>query len=270
MWCSGRNRHRPAAVCHNHGMTSPAERFLSLSGRQLRAAHMALAEHALERWRAYASARGPMRYRETVAGTVQAVDADLPADAMRSARAGRDEARVGERYREPIAALQDKDWELPEPVGFAYYAIYNAFGKYAAGRPVDDWLIVNQALSSEQDPAQRALVLMRAVDVGLATARADAWQFRSDLTLEQMKTRLDAAWPTSWMERDSDRRPDSISGALDAGSSARIFHYGADLFVVNLAARGDPKALYAAETILLRDVLPVVGARQPAPCDPVD
>ena len=55
---------------------------------------------------------------------------------------------IQKKYREPICALQDDDWVLPEEASYAYYAIYNFFQKYALGKPIDDWLIVNQALSS--------------------------------------------------------------------------------------------------------------------------
>jgi len=79
------------------------------------------------------------------------VDIGLPADALRSARAGVDLANVASRYREPIVAMQDDDLNFPEPVEFAYYAIYNCFRKHACGEDIDPWLIVNQALSSSED-----------------------------------------------------------------------------------------------------------------------
>jgi hypothetical protein len=58
---------------------------------------------------------------------------------------------VAERYQEPIAALQDDDLTFPENITYAYYAIYNLFKKYAKIEVVDDWLIVNQSLSTEDD-----------------------------------------------------------------------------------------------------------------------
>ncbi|MFE3759550.1 hypothetical protein ACFXO9_35055 [Nocardia tengchongensis] len=75
------------------------------------------------------------------------MDVELPADALRSARAGVDLADIGNRYLEPITALQDDDLTFPDPVEFAYYAIYNCFSKYSRGDDIPDWLIVNQALS---------------------------------------------------------------------------------------------------------------------------
>ena len=62
-----------------------------------------------------------------------------------------------------MPALQDENLVFPEPVAFAYYAIYNLFRKYAAQADVDDWLIVNQALAAEADPEVRRRLLARAI-----------------------------------------------------------------------------------------------------------
>jgi len=93
-------------------------------------------------------------YLETVVGTTQKVDSDLPRDAFECAKQGRDLFNVRERYVEPIVAMQDFDLEFPDPIEFAYYAIYNLFRKYTGTEDVDDWLIVNQAASSETDETQ--------------------------------------------------------------------------------------------------------------------
>ena len=58
---------------------------------------------------------------------------------------------VERRYAEPITALQDEDFVLPDHIAYSYYAIYNLFRKYALRMDIDSWLIVNQALSSEID-----------------------------------------------------------------------------------------------------------------------
>ncbi|HLZ00295.1 MAG TPA: hypothetical protein VKT33_14650 [Candidatus Angelobacter sp.] len=47
-----------------------------------------------------------------------------------------------------MAALQDHDLEFPEQITFAYYSIYNLFGRYMSGDPIDDWLIVNQTMAA--------------------------------------------------------------------------------------------------------------------------
>lgn len=62
---------------------------------------------------------------------------------------GNDYLKVAERYREPIASMQDSDFEFPENVMYAYYALFNLFNKYVQKEAVDDWIIVNQALSAQ-------------------------------------------------------------------------------------------------------------------------
>ncbi len=140
-----------------------ADRFETLSAAEKRTVHLVLCRHALTRWREFCAGRPPIHYVESVVGTGQTVDPDLPADAVESARAGRDLQQVAARYREPIAAMQDDDLTFPEAITFAYYAIYNLFGKYAESRAVDDWLIVNQALAAEQEESRWRPLLAAAI-----------------------------------------------------------------------------------------------------------
>jgi hypothetical protein len=117
----------------------------------------------LAKWTAFIGSRGNTTYTETVCGTRQVVDATVPQDALTSAKQSRDVAKVQERYREPIVSLHDGDLELPSSVEFAYYSLYNLFRKYTGIEDVDDWLIVNQALSSETDETQWAPLLEAAI-----------------------------------------------------------------------------------------------------------
>lgn len=141
------------------------ERFLFLAPSGRRLVHERLVLQALARWKAYAEEQGGIRYRESVTGTEQAVDARLPEDAVESVRSGQSMAEVDERYAEPLAALQDDDLSFPEPVEFAYYAVYNFFRKYGLrDDEVDDWLIVSQAGSSEEDPRKWEDTLTREIE----------------------------------------------------------------------------------------------------------
>lgn len=144
-------------------MTPLAQEFLALTPEKRRVVHFALCQRALEKWTAYIAGRKEMTYTETVCGTTQQLDLSLPGDALASAKQGRDVAGVASRYGEPIVAMQDADLEFPEPIQFAYYALYNLFRKYVAGKVIDDWLIVNQALSTEPDLNQVAHVLRSAI-----------------------------------------------------------------------------------------------------------
>jgi hypothetical protein len=140
------------------------EQFLFLPAAGRRLVHERLVLEALARWKAYADAQGEIRYRETVTGTAQVVDAGLPGDALASVRSGQDTAAVDDRYGEPLAALQDDDLSFPEPVEFAYYAIYNFFRRYGLHEEVDDWLLVSQAGSSEEDQRKWAGTLTTAIE----------------------------------------------------------------------------------------------------------
>ncbi len=135
---------------------SLANEFFALNPEQRRSVHFALCEHALGKWNLYAKAQNKIEYIETVAGTRQEVDKKLPFDSFAVALQGIDLLNVAERYQEPIVALQDDDLTFPENITFAYYAIYNLFKKYVKIEVVDDWLIVNQALSTEDDSEARA------------------------------------------------------------------------------------------------------------------
>jgi len=130
---------------------TPAESFGQLGADRQRQVHLSLCEAALETWMKYVRLRAPLRYADSVVGMRHEVDIGLPADALRSARAGVDLANVESRYSEPIVAMQDDDLTFPEPVKFAYYAIYNCFRNHACGEDIDPWLIVNQALSSDDN-----------------------------------------------------------------------------------------------------------------------
>ncbi len=74
-----------------------------------------------------------------------------------------DARQVAQRYQEPIVAMHDDDLTFPDNIEFAYYAIYNLFRKYALGTEIDDWLIVNQALSAEKDSEKWATLLASAI-----------------------------------------------------------------------------------------------------------
>lgn len=126
--------------------------FLALDRGRRCQAHVHVCRHALGVWEAYAHDHAPFEYVDSVVGMLHRVDTTLPRDAFESVRASGDRLSIAYRYQEPIAALQDQDLELPSHIEFAYYAIYNLFQRYVAGAPIDDWLIVNQALASEPDP----------------------------------------------------------------------------------------------------------------------
>jgi hypothetical protein len=142
---------------------SAADEFYDLPVEQRCSVHLILCERALNTWLSYSRNRGPLEYVESVVGTHQVVDQQLPYDAFTAVLIGLDVQEIETRYREPISAMQTEDLEFPEAVTFAYYAIYNLFQKYTLHAVIDDWLIVNQALASETDRDSIKQLLMSAI-----------------------------------------------------------------------------------------------------------
>ncbi|MCX6952664.1 MAG: hypothetical protein NTV51_10945 [Verrucomicrobia bacterium] len=140
-------------------MTPLHDRFMMLPADLRKAVQIDLCRDALRVWSGYCREPRSLDYVESVCGTRQSVDHDLPDAAFRSVLAGKDVENVAARYREPIAALQDDDLEFPDSVEFAYYAIYNLFSRHVCDRVDDDWLIVNQALSAHGEGAEYASIL---------------------------------------------------------------------------------------------------------------
>ncbi|HEU4326870.1 MAG TPA: ankyrin repeat domain-containing protein [Roseiflexaceae bacterium] len=147
-----------------------AERFHALPAEAKKRVHEYLCAKALEAWLRYAIAAGEISYNDAVVGMFHVVDILLPVEAYALVFGGLGRVSpafaadpLEHRYREPVVALQDDDLEFEEGVLLGYYAIYNAFLKYALGRPIDDWLIVNQAVSVFSDRHDWEILLQTAL-----------------------------------------------------------------------------------------------------------
>lgn len=125
------------------------EEFLNLNAEKRKFVQFKLCENALEILNRYFNETGEISYVESVVGTFQTVDSKLPSDAFESAQIGKNLRNSDYRYSEPISAMQDDDLTFPNHIELAFYSIYNLFQKYVLNRNIDDWLIVNQALSAE-------------------------------------------------------------------------------------------------------------------------
>ncbi|MDP5240947.1 hypothetical protein Q9Q94_15500 [Uliginosibacterium sp. 31-16] len=124
-----------------------------MSAEQKKRVHLCLASIALKQWeKAIASGLVPLSYQETVTGTLQDVEELLPAEALVCIVEKTDPTSISARFLEPTCASGDEDWHLADEPMYAYLTIYNAFQKYALGKDIDDWMIVNQALSSLGTP----------------------------------------------------------------------------------------------------------------------
>ena len=144
-------------------MPTLASIFLNLPDQKKKAVHIDLCKQALQIWNDHCDSQKSLGYVETVCGTKQVVDRDLPTAAFRAVIAGSDSENVAYRYQEPIAAMQDDDLRFPDDIELAYYAIYNLFRRYVSSRIDDDWLIVNQALSAHGEGSDYASILEAAI-----------------------------------------------------------------------------------------------------------
>lgn len=138
--------------------------FLSLSAEKKRLVQFELCAKALGVLNAYLAETGEIRYVESIAGTRQLVDPKLPSNAFESAQKGENLFDAENRFAEPITALHYEDLEFPSYIEFAFYSIYNLFQKYVLNRKIDDWLIVNQALSAETDQGKWTELLKNAIE----------------------------------------------------------------------------------------------------------
>jgi hypothetical protein len=136
-----------------------AERYQQLPADAKRRVLVHLCRGALAVWEAHVRQAPELSWVERVAGTRQKVDVDLPRQAIDAVASGQAGPELQRRYQEPIAALQELDLLLPDPVEAAYYAIYNLARKFGPDAAVvDDWLIVNQAISAYPQERWRELV----------------------------------------------------------------------------------------------------------------
>lgn len=144
------------------------DEFLQLPADARKKVHQFLCAKALECWMRFADSKKKITYCDSVVGIIHNIDFQLPADAFQTAFGDCDKAAsdaIAQRYLEPITALQDIDVEFPAEIEFAYYTIYNAFLKYAQQENIDDWLIVNQALSAATPLAECRILLQSAIEM---------------------------------------------------------------------------------------------------------
>ncbi len=125
-----------------------AEKYFSLSPEAQKKVQIELCLKAYDLWLEYVSSNGIVEYQETVTGTIQVIDYQLPKDAIDSVALGHDDLDVKQRYLEPATALQDEDITFSDDMEMAYYAIHNLFHFHIANTVEDSWLIMNQSLSA--------------------------------------------------------------------------------------------------------------------------
>lgn len=128
-----------------------ADQFFSLGSEQKRLAILLLAKRALHSWRNHFPEGAHLQYQESITGSTQIVELNLPEDAIKEVESSTFDAGVAERFKEPIVALQDMDLELPEQAELAYYGIYNAHRLFKQQANIEEKLVLNQLLSALPD-----------------------------------------------------------------------------------------------------------------------
>ena len=71
-----------------------SEEFFALTPKQRRSAHILLCEHALEKWITYVATQDSIEYMESITGTRQEVDKQLPVDSLTSVKENLDARKV--------------------------------------------------------------------------------------------------------------------------------------------------------------------------------
>jgi hypothetical protein len=91
-----------------------------------------LAKRALPIWNKFAD-KTELSYRDSVAGLKHTVDKSLLKDALESVENylknkrsdfSEEETNLYKKFIDPIVALQDDDWELPDEVLKTFYSVY--------------------------------------------------------------------------------------------------------------------------------------------------
>ena len=127
-------------------MHPAAQRYFDMDLDNQKKVQILLCQHALDAWEGLVPAN--LGYRESVAGSAQVFDAQLPRRAFNAVLSGLDDQDLEALYQEPLAALQDDDIQLSRNAEFAYYSVRNLFVAHVLRRATDPWLVINQALSA--------------------------------------------------------------------------------------------------------------------------
>ena len=109
----------------------------SLSSQQQLKLAVRLAKLALPIWSKYAN-ENDLAYRDSVVGLTHSVDKKILQDTIESIEeylssnkfkkilnGKRKLMSIRSQFDDPIVALQDLDWELPDPIQKTFYSVYN-------------------------------------------------------------------------------------------------------------------------------------------------
>ncbi len=103
-------------------------------------------EEALKVWKAFVPSID-FYYADSVVGVAHDIKLDLPERALEAVRIKKLELvnSIYQEYLEPIVAIQDEDWSLPEPALMAFYSVYNLLDGFRSENPSSIAISINQA-----------------------------------------------------------------------------------------------------------------------------
>lgn len=124
-------------------------KFSALNADAKKQSQIQACQQALIVWNEFVKQGKGLSYHDSIVGMKHTINSNLPKLALLAVINNQASEEISKGYLEPITALQDRDWEPPEHVELAYYAIYNLYRKYCEYIEIDDWLIINQCISSQ-------------------------------------------------------------------------------------------------------------------------
>jgi len=119
-----------------------------------------LIERLLPIWNEFSNKRKNLEYIDTVVGMDHSVDKEIISRIINLSKnwiSGdldkKEQAKLNEWYSDPIVAMQDLDWEIPENIQLIFYSGYNLLRKINGETKTifgDEqlYLVINQAIDA--------------------------------------------------------------------------------------------------------------------------
>lgn len=128
-----------------------------------------LTKLALPIWDNYAD-KNVLEYRDTVVGLIHSVDRQLLSktidtvdELLRLNKSDKKLSELRNLYDDPIVAIQDTDWELPDQVESTFYSVFNLLEAFSGkARTTFDELTIYVSINQAVD----ALVTSKTMTVG--------------------------------------------------------------------------------------------------------
>lgn len=125
-------------------------KFKGLPADDTKKAHIRACAYSVSAWDKFCADGKNLSYKDSVVFLTHKVDKSLLSSALQAV-IDNHSGNLLDSFLEPINALEEMDWTPGQNIEYAFYSIYNLYKKYCLKEDIDDWLIVNQVLSTEPD-----------------------------------------------------------------------------------------------------------------------